>query len=987
KVGVYLYETEIADSGIIYDAEGLESLTAEAYIELAGTSSSPVAGGSLDTATVLIICQSGIFRSRLLAYYLSDKLKGMNLNIIFRARLMADNSKIVRSIIDEISDSLQKNGGYNAALRNFLYYAPIRQVTEEEINIASIILVATERIRNRLTGRYPEAQDKIYLISSFLPAELPFLKSNKDIPDLGERIRPDTNSKYFLEEDGKVSFGAADLLGLYRQLDIDGIMKALRSNGPAISSPLGVSSLLTSYFNAGYHTQEQLRPIVEGLVAFSKSTPEPVLTILKAGFIQNKRTLDDYLRVYTKVFGKDGQLSQADRKLKDSFFAVLVSALTSRLNDILENLDLSAEDMENALWLVENNHFNDYFKTDANWGLAVAVLVKISTINPGIVIEKLKYQDRTPSHTLKEYELKYASVLGNEKARKLIADMFAFANELIKRGKDIEVFVNATFEGGGVSEMFRTAMGIFKELGMTTYWEIIYPFFVDFYNITKSIHNSMQGNDMPLADKQVEQWIAAAIINIYIFRQLFRDKRVASAHIEDSQPLPLITDLPLSAYFRAFELALGEGAAKKLSQQIVDFDAQRNNELRKTWRFHIDIAGIAKKNPGAMKIWSKMLEYLSRLTGNDAIMFQPCLVPSGLSIEASVLTQYPGIDPLAEKNREMDYGEMAGLIGQVNKAMEETSAGLGLLPIDIRKAAIITGARADYWKGLLTALRVFIILAKSGVIPEDVDFVLFCGGATDDCEARDQIALFKNVIKDCPAELKSRMHLVVNQSGRRIGALYKYGAIHQMPFIALSLREGYNLMTDEASVQGQASITSNVGGLGRYKDGVDAWVVDILELVNRIESAANLYQWRENGLRLGQLAEDLEKLLMQKLAGIFGLRRNYPREYARAYEEIAKEAKLKTYEQSLLPMIRNYLALAAVDKETLSQVAAERTSGNTPSADRVAELLSEKLAAASSPVDITPEQIVQIEQVLSEEYKGKKFASGETYFTHTKRVA
>ncbi|MEI6831245.1 MAG: 6-phosphofructokinase, partial [Candidatus Omnitrophota bacterium] len=42
---------------------------------------------------------------------------------------------------------------------------------------------------------------------------------------------------------------------------------------------------------------------------------------------------------------------------------------------------------------------------------------------------------------------------------------------------------------------------------------------------------------------------------------------------------------------------------------------------------------------------------------------------------------------------------------------------------------------------------------------------------------------------------------------------------------------------------------------------------------------------------------------------------------------------------------------------------------------------------SSSPVEITPERIAQIEKILGQEYRGKKFLSGETYFTHTKRVA
>ncbi|MDD5282159.1 MAG: selenide, water dikinase SelD, partial [Candidatus Omnitrophica bacterium] len=59
----------------------------------------------------------------------------------------------------------------------------------------------------------------------------------------------------------------------------------------------------------------------------------------------------------------------------------------------------------------------------------------------------------------------------------------------------------------------------------------------------------------------------------------------------------------------------------------------------------------------------------------------------------------------------------------------------------------------------------------------------------------------------------------------------------------------------------------------------------------------------------------------------------------------------------------------------------------SPLANDAISIIKNNSFCSSSPVEITAERIARIEKALSGEYRGKKFPSGETYFTHTKRVA
>ena len=65
---------------------------------------------------------------------------------------------------------------------------------------------------------------------------------------------------------------------------------------------------------------------------------------------------------------------------------------------------------------------------------------------------------------------------------------------LIRRQKLTLTFhVNSTKEGGGVAEILNRLIPLKRELGIDAEWEIVTGD-KDFYQCTKKMHNSLQGN-------------------------------------------------------------------------------------------------------------------------------------------------------------------------------------------------------------------------------------------------------------------------------------------------------------------------------------------------------------------------------------------------------------------------------------------------------------------------------------------------------------
>ncbi len=479
---------------------------------------------------------------------------------------------------------------------------------------------------------------------------------------------------------------------------------------------------------------------------------------------------------------------------------------------------------------IRDNFFNDSIKSEDNWSYLVNSLNKLSKINSFSVREGLKYSFKKSNFSLQDYKLKLTLELGPE-GKKIIEDLEMFAKELKFRGKNKLGIVNATFNGGGPAEMFATIGPLMAELGMEIEWHIIYPTTPKFYDISKGIHNTLQGNDvlwnpnLPEEDSERELNLKLDLldktnkINSEILSSFFEDEESAAIFIEDPQVIPLV----------------------EYGKNI------------KAWRLHTDISGIIKNNPGAVRVWEKFQTYLRNLEEGKIIMFQPGLVPPIENQKARIVEQYPGIDPLSEKNRRMKEDEFLDHIREINENKNQLFGN----SLNIETPTIVTGSRFDYWKGLPIVLRAF---EKNADINPSINLLIFGSYADDDPEGKAHFNLLKEMISQ--SKYNDRINLITGYSGRKIAALYNLASRNKMPFIAYSLKEGYNLMTNENEIQGGTSIVARTGGLKRYETGYNSLAaLDIDDITLKIKDASELYKIENNQIKISSEALELEKRL------------------------------------------------------------------------------------------------------------------------------
>jgi len=164
--------------------------------------------------------------------------------------------------------------------------------------------------------------------------------------------------------------------------------------------------------------------------------------------------------------------------------------------------------------------------------------------------------------------------------------------------------VNATPYGGGVSELLRSLVPLANDLGLVAEWKVISAE-NDFFSVTKTIHNALQGAERGLDKAERDAYLAASAHNAELLEE---DFDVVFVH--DPQPAGI---LPFH----------GKGDA------------------RWVWRCHID---TSQPNP---KVW----DFLSRqLTDYDAAIFtMEQFVPPDFPVDRVEIIP-PAIDPASPKN-------------------------------------------------------------------------------------------------------------------------------------------------------------------------------------------------------------------------------------------------------------------------------------------------------------------------------------------------
>lgn len=237
----------------------------------------------------------------------------------------------------------------------------------------------------------------------------------------------------------------------------------------------------------------------------------------------------------------------------------------------------------------------------------------------------------------------YAPIVGDEIVKKIKRKAKNLAKKKI-------VFISSTHTGGGVAEMLNTAVPMFNDLGIKFGWRILHGA-NNFFEITKSLHNALQGAPFNFTDEKKELYHNTNK-RYSKFTHLHHDLVV----VHDPQPMPMI-------------------------------EFYKRNQ---PWilRLHIDITSPDKKTYSYLKRYINQYDHL--------IVSKKEFLKKDLFPKQSIL--YPAIDPLSLKNIEMN-----------NKDVKKELFKKG---VKKEKFMISQISRFDKWKGFPAVIKMFEIARK-----------------------------------------------------------------------------------------------------------------------------------------------------------------------------------------------------------------------------------------------------------------------------------
>ncbi|MBZ5534937.1 MAG: glycosyltransferase [Acidobacteriia bacterium] len=327
----------------------------------------------------------------------------------------------------------------------------------------------------------------------------------------------------------------------------------------------------------------------------------------------------------------------------------------------------------------------------------------------------------------------YAPLLGAPE----ISQLRALASRL--QGRTMQM-VNSTAMGGGVAEILNRVVPILEELGLSVKWDVITGG-NDFWEITKAFHNALHGGPYDMPPESFEIFLAYNEQNRA--RMQFEAEFIL---VHDPQPVALIK-------------------------------ARHDHSGHWLWRCHID---LSQPNP---EVWKFLEPYVSRYDG--AVFSSPAFarqlpIPQYLS--------YPSIDPLSEKNRDLEPEFVRGVLERFN--------------IDPQRTILTQISRFDRLKDPVGVVRAYQIVKRYF----DCQLVLAGGGATDDPEGE---AVLQEVHQVAGNDQDIHLLNLPPWSAIEINALQRGSTI----IIQKSLREGFGLTVSEGLWKKKPMVASAVGGI------------------------------------------------------------------------------------------------------------------------------------------------------------------------------
>lgn len=237
------------------------------------------------------------------------------------------------------------------------------------------------------------------------------------------------------------------------------------------------------------------------------------------------------------------------------------------------------------------------------------------------------------------------------------------------------VHVNATAFGGGVAEILATLVPLMRDVGLEAEWQIIEGT-DEFFNVTKALHNGLQGMDLSLTEEMEAIWQRYNEQNARNFEGAYD---IVVVH--DPQPVGLLhfTDGKSGHYW--------------------------------IWRCHID---TSHPNPA---YWNFLAPYINEYEAGVFTAEQ--YVGPGVAFQHLAIIP-PSIDPLSPKNVPMPPAEADVIVARFG--------------LDPTRPLLVQVSRFDPWKDPLGVIDVYRIVKRQ--VPE-VQLALVGSMASDDPEGWD----------------------------------------------------------------------------------------------------------------------------------------------------------------------------------------------------------------------------------------------------------
>ena len=209
--------------------------------------------------------------------------------------------------------------------------------------------------------------------------------------------------------------------------------------------------------------------------------------------------------------------------------------------------------------------------------------------------------------------------------------------------------LSATAFGGGVAEILYTLVPLMRDAGLDVEWRIIHGQ-DEFFDVTKTIHNALQGDPVSLTPEQQDVFVRYQKLNA----EAVAGETYDFVIVHDPQPVGVI-------------------------------EYARDLARHWTWRCHID---LSEPNPSVLDF---LVPWIGR---HDAAVFHRReYVPDGDVVPTPWIWP-PAIDPLAPKNMALSPEDAAYIVDQFG--------------IDVKRPLITQVSRFDPWKdplGVIEAWR------------------------------------------------------------------------------------------------------------------------------------------------------------------------------------------------------------------------------------------------------------------------------------------